>query len=201
QLSTTVRIPRETPIAIGETSRPPWLSFQSLDTASVQGNEKLGAAMANVHLNTSYRAVDGTPSYALAYVAFALGPNWAFPVHFDLDGDGPAAGARTWITTSSGIAGHWLTPMHPFAAQLILDGTLDPDGDWDNDGGPNLTFGKNPFTGKRAVRRGLNDFLYKVVPRAGVGSIKQRASLDEITWTRDNCPYTANADQSDIDGD
>ncbi len=170
-LTTDVRVPRTTPVTIGETSRPPWLTFQLQDTPSVVANEKLGATMANTHLNYEYRAMDDTPAYPLEFVAFAAGPNWAFPVSIH--------GEDAWITAAAGLARYWLTPMQPLAGQLVLDSALDPDGDWDNDGIPSITFGKNPFTGKRDVRRGL----------------------DEITYTMDNCPYLPNTAQDDADGD
>jgi hypothetical protein len=192
-LTTNVRVPRSTPVAIGETSRPSWLSFQTQDVASVTANEKLGATVANTHLHYEYRALDGTPSYPLEFVAFALGPNWAFST--------TVLGAKIWITSSSGIARNWLTPMQPLAGELVLDTALDPDGDWDNDGVASIAFLKNPFTGKRDVRHGLDDFLYKVVPKPGTGSIKQRASLEEIIYVRDNCPYVFNPTQADADGD
>ncbi len=72
-----------------------------------------------------------------------------------------------WITSASGIARNWLTPMQPLAGQLVLDTALDPDGDWDNDGVPNITFSENPFAAQRDVRLGLNDVRYKVVPGPG----------------------------------
>jgi hypothetical protein len=126
---TSVRVPRATGLAIGETSSPPWLSFQKLDAQSVAASERLGATMAEVHLRTRYRTRDRKPAYPLDYVVWALGPNWAFPVEV-----GGPDGARTWITTASGLARNWLSPMQPLAGQLVLDETLDPDGDWDNDG-------------------------------------------------------------------
>ncbi len=42
-LTSNIRVPRTTPLTIGETSRPPWLTFQTQDTPSVMANEKLGA--------------------------------------------------------------------------------------------------------------------------------------------------------------
>ena len=50
-LSSSIRVPRMIPLTIGETSRPRWLTFQTQDTPSVTANEKLGATMANTHLN------------------------------------------------------------------------------------------------------------------------------------------------------
>lgn len=177
------RVPRTTPLTIGETSRPPWLTFQPQDTPTVMASEKLGAAMANTHLHYEYRTTDGAPAYPLEFVAFALGPNWTFPVTIH--------GMRAiWISTASGIARHWLTPMQPLAGQLLLDGALDADGDWDNDGVPNITLDRNPFTAGRDTRRGLDGDLY----------LKQ-ARLDDIAYTMDNCPYVSNASQADADGD
>lgn len=128
---TSVRVPRTTGLAIGETSSPPWLSFQTLDAPSVAASERLGAQMAATHLRYSYRTRDRKRAYPLEYVVWALGPNWAFPVDF-----GDPKRARAWLTTSSGLARNWLSPMQPFAGQLALDEILDPDGDWDNDGVP-----------------------------------------------------------------
>lgn len=193
-LTPAIRVPRATPLTIGETSRPPWLSFQSQDTQSMKTNEKLGASMANTHLHYQYRAIDGKPAYPLEFVAFAVGPNWAFPVSIH---GRPAI----WLTAASGIARHWLTPMQPLAAQLMLDVALDPDGDWDNDGVPNISFSRNPFIGGRDARRGLDDFLYDLVRAPEGGLIKQRAELDDIAYTLDNCPYAYNPLQADADGD
>jgi hypothetical protein len=188
-----VRVPRATPLVIGETSRPPWLTFQSQDTPSVKANEKLGATIANTYLNYEYRAIDGTPSYPLEFVVFAFGPNWAIPTL--------THGKNFWIATAAGISRNWFTPMQPLAGQLVLDTALDPDGDWDNDGVPNITFGRNPFTGKRDAQRGLNDVFYETAPGPGSEPIRQRVSLDEITYTMDNCPYLPNSSQADADGD
>ncbi len=192
-LTSKIRVPRKTPLTIGETSRPGWLTFQTQDTPSVKANEKLGATMANTHLNYAYRAIDGTPSYPLEFVAFPYGPNWALPavVH----------GVGIWLTTAAGITRNWLTPMQPLAGQLVLDTALDLDGDWDNDGVPSITFSENPFAGKRDVRRGLNDVLYEVVPGPGSEPIQQRVSLEAIAYTMDNCPYLPNSSQADADGD
>lgn len=190
----SVRVPRSTPLTISETSRPPWLTFQPQDTATVMANEKLGATMANMHLNYEYWAIDETPAYPLEFVAFALGPNWALPV--SIHGTKSA-----WLTTASGIARHWLTPMQPFAGQLALDSALDTDGDWDNDGVPNITFSKNPFTARREVRRGLDDYFYSLVPGPEGGWVKERTSLDDIDFSMDNCPYVSNASQADADDD
>ena len=106
-----------------------------------------------------------------------------------------------WLTSASGIARNWLTPMQPLAGQLVLDTALDPDGDWDNDGVPNITFSENPFTAQRDVRRGLNDVLYEVVPGPDLEPIQQRVSLEAIAYTMDNCPYLPNSSQADADGD
>lgn len=190
----SLRVPRATPLTIGETSRPPWLTFQAQDAPTVMANEKLGATLANTHLHYEYRATDKVPAYPLEFVAFALGPNWAFPVTIH--------GVRSlWLTTASGIARHWLTPMQPFAGQLLLDGVLDADGDWDNDGVPNITFSRNPFTAGREVRRGLDDYLYSLVRDPEEGWVKESAELDDIAFTTDNCPYMPNASQADADGD
>ena len=171
-LSTKLRVPRETPLAIGETSLPPWLSFQSLDTQSVLENERLGASLAITHLATRYLAEDGTPAYPLEFVAFSLGPNWAFPVNIH--------GLKTiWMTSSAGLARYWLTPLHPFAGQLILDSAMDSDGDWDNDGVPNITFGDSPVS----VRSDL------------------RMPTEDLVYTMDNCPYQVNTSQKDADSD
>jgi hypothetical protein len=181
-LTSSIRVPRTTPLTIGETSRPSWLTFQTQDTPSVMANEKLGATLANTHLNYEYRAIDGTTAYPLEFVAFTLGPNWAFPVGIH--------GVNMWISTASGIARNWLTPMQPLAGQLVLDTALDPDGDWDNDGVPSITFSENPFAAQR-----------EVMPDPGSEPGKQRASLEEIAYTMDNCPYLPNASQADADGD
>lgn len=185
-----VRVPRATPVAIGETSRPAWLSFGAQEKAAQQATERQAAALAHLHLHSGYRTQDGASAYPIEFIAFALGVNWAFPNDT----------YQTWFTTSSGIARHWLTPMQPFAPQLLLDATLDADGDWDNDGIKSVQLTRDPFS-KRDIRRGLDDFLYKVVPGVGLGSIKQRASLDEIAYKLDNCPYAANGAQTDADGD
>jgi hypothetical protein len=192
--NTRLRVPRATPLTISETSRPPWLTFQPQDTPTVMANEKLGATMANTHLHYEYRTMDRAPAYPLQFVAFALGPNWAFPVTIH--------GIRSaWLTTGSGTARHWLTPMQPLAGQLLLDGALDADGDWDNDGVPNITFSSNPFTAGREVRRGLDDYFYNLVRDPERGWLKERAELDDIAFTTDNCPYVPNASQADADGD
>jgi hypothetical protein len=189
-VTSAVRVPRSTSLAIGETSRPAWLSFGALDKATELANERLGAALADLHLHTQYRAADGSNAYPLEFVAFALGPNWAFPND----------SLQSWLTTSSGLARNWLTPMQPFAGQLLLDAALDADGDWDNDGVPSITLTKDPFA-TRDVRHGLDDFLYKVVPAAGNRSIKQHVAIDEIAYKLDNCPYVKNPNQADADGD
>jgi hypothetical protein len=189
-----LRLPRTTPLTISETSRPPWLTFQPQDTVTVMANEKLGATLANTHLHYEYRAIDAATAYPMEFVAFALGPNWVFPVTIH--------GTRSiWLSTASGIARHWLTPMQPLAGQLLLDGVLDADGDWDNDGVPNITFSSNPFTAGRDARRGLDDYFYSLVPGPEGKLIKERASLDDIAFTMDNCPYVRNASQADTDAD
>jgi hypothetical protein len=189
-ITTNVRIPRATPIGIGETSRPSWLTFGAQETAAEKAAERLNAALAHLHLRSEYRTRDGATAYPIEFIGFALGPNWTFPNNT----------WQAWFTTSSGTARNWLTPMQPFAAQLLLDRALDPDGDWDNDGVASIALTKDPFA-KRDVRRGLDDFLYKVVASSGHRSLKQRASLDEIAYRLDNCPYAANATQVDADRD
>lgn len=170
--SSNIRLPRQTPLIVGETSLPPWLSFQDLDSQSMADNEKLGAMLALTHLGYRYLADDGIPSYPLHFVAFSVGPNWAFPVNIH--------GLKTvWITTSSGLARYWLTPMQPFAGQLVLDAALDPDGDWDNDGVPNITFGGKPVSAWADLR----------IPS------------EDIVYTLDNCPYKRNSLQADSDSD
>jgi len=188
-LTSNIRVPRTTPLTIGETSRPLWLTFQNQDVSSVMANEKLGATMANTYLNYEYRAIDGTPAYPLEFVAFTLGPNWAFSAGIH--------GMNFWLTSASGIARNWLTPMQPLAGQLILDTALDTDGDWDNDGVPNITFSENPFAGQRDMRRRLND----VLPGLASEPIKQHKGLEAITYRMDNCPYHDNPAQADADGD
>jgi hypothetical protein len=172
--STNIRIPRETPLVIGETSRPSWLTFQAQDMKSVAENERLGATMANMHLQYEYLTPNGKPAYPLEFVAFTVGPNWIVKAGLD--------GKKFWLTTGSGLARQWLSPMQPFAGQLILDTALDPDGDWDNDGVPNITLGDATS-----------------VP--ATGSTSQLASLEHITYSMDNCPYVPNPSQSDADGD
>jgi hypothetical protein len=168
-----LRIPRETPVAIGETSRPPWLTFQDLDTPSVKENERLGATMASMHLNYAYRAADGAPAYPLEFVVFAIGPNWNLPALGD---------TKSWITTGSGIARNWLTPMQPLAGQLILDTALDPDGDWDNDGVPSIS-------------------LDNAASTPGTKLKSPKGAFEDIRFSMDNCPYVPNPDQADADGD
>jgi len=171
--NTDTRIPRGTPLTIGETSRPPWLSFQHQDTQSVQANERLGATMANAHLSYDYRVQDGESAYPLEFVAFAVGANWAFPTIYQ---------QKFWLTFASGISRYWLTPMQPLAGALILDTMLDPDGDWDNDGVPSITFSVGTYP---------SDTVWG--PEA--------TNLEELDYTMDNCPYVANASQADADGD
>ncbi len=168
-----LRIPRDTPLTIGETSRPPWLSFQLQDTPSVQENERLGASMALTHLQYNYRTPDGAPAYPQTFVAFALGPNWALPaLHKKI----------FWLTTGSGLSRYWFTPMQPLAGQLVLDAALDADGDWDNDGVPNIRFADVAF-----------------VP--GRGPVAATGDLETLRYTQDNCPYLANTTQADADRD
>ena len=132
--------------------------------------------MANTHLNYDYSTPDGTPAYPLEFVAFAVGPNWALPAAFEE--------LRFWLTTASGISRYWFTPMQPLAGRLILDNVLDADadGDWDNDGVPNVTFG---------------NVMYK----PGIGLITRPTDFDALTYTLDNCPYLPNLSQADADGD
>jgi hypothetical protein len=188
-LQAHVRLPRETVVAIGETSLPSWLSFQDLDTQSLLGNEKLGATMALTHTGYRYFAEDGTPAYPLKFVGFSLGPNWAFPVNIH--------GKETvWLTTSSGLARYWFTPMQPFAGQLVLDAALDPDGDWDNDGVPNIRFSADSRE-------------YGIGTQWGVPRHTDDVAADErwvvpsrdFDFTIDNCPYLSNPGQEDADGD
>jgi hypothetical protein len=167
------RVPHATPLAISETSRPPWLTFQTLDTPSVTENERLGATMANMHLNYTYRAANGAPAYPLEIVAFSFGPNWNLPAYH---------GTKFWITLGSGIARNWLSPMQPLAGQLLLDSALDPDGDWDNDGVPNIT-------------------LDNVASLPYAHSRTYADAFEDIRFSMDNCPYVRNSDQADADGD
>ena len=171
EFNTRIKIPRSTPLTIGETSRPSWLSFQTQDKASVTANGELGAELAAMYLNFQYRATDGTPSYPLEFVAFSLGPNWAFPVLIH--------GRNLWITTSSGVARHWLTPMQPLAGQLVLDSALDPDADWDNDGVPSEK----------------DNCPYIVNP------LQEDADNDNLGDVCDNCKNVANYPQEDWDQD
>ncbi|MCB1703348.1 MAG: thrombospondin type 3 repeat-containing protein [Halioglobus sp.] len=168
---TRVAIPRSTPLIIGEVSRPFWLSFQTQDTASVSANGELGAQVADMYLNFSYRSADGTPAYPLEFVAFSLGPNWAFPALIH--------GRNLWITTSSGIARHWLTPMQPLGGQLVLDSALDADGDWDNDG----------------VLSVQDNCPYQANP------LQEDADQDKLGDRCDNCKHVANFPQEDWDQD
>jgi hypothetical protein len=189
-LASDTRLPRATPLTIGETSRPSWLTFQNLDTQSVADSEKLGATMAITHLGYRYLTDDGAPAYPLEFVAFTLGPNWAFPVNMH--------GLKTvWITTSSGLARYWLTPMQPLAGQLVLDVALDPDGDWDNDGVANITLGDTPLSARIMTPQSTDG------PIAGNGQGEADLSLstEDILYTLDNCPYQPNRLQEDSDGD
>jgi hypothetical protein len=113
-------------------------------------------------------------------------------------------GVYVWVNFNGGLSRGWLTSGQPKPAQLLLDPTLDPDNDWDNDGVPNLTLIRSPFAAKRDVRRGLDDFLYRVVPRdfgADVGSAKRPLNLEHLVYQRDNCPYAVNPAQTDTDAD
>lgn len=167
------RVPRGTPITIGETSRPPWLTFQVQDATSVTTNERLGATMAATHLQYDYLTRSGTPAYPLEFVAFAVGPNWALPAFYE---------KKVWITSGSGIARYWFTPMQPLAGQLLLDSALDSDGDWDNDGVPSITLGEG-------------------MPFPGTGSNSQSTNFEDISYSLDNCPYVPNPSQADADRD
>jgi hypothetical protein len=95
-----------------------------------------------------------------------------------------------WVSTSSGIARHWLTPMQPLAGQLILDVAMDPDGDWDNDGVPNITLGDTPVTARNLAGQHAPG-----TPRAAI------VSAAELDYTLDNCPYQPNPAQEDADRD
>ncbi len=193
--ATGTRLPRDTPLTIGETSLPSWLSFQNLDTESVQHNEKLGAALALTHLGYRYRAGNGTPAYPLEFVAFSLGPNWAFPVTFH-------GGKSAWLTMASGLARHWITPMQPLAGQLILDAALDPDGDWDNDGVPNIRLGDTPLTARNAMQAGAADTIENAgAPGALTPIDPLTLAAGDFAYTLDNCPYQPNPAQTDIDED
>jgi hypothetical protein len=192
-LVTRTRLPRAIPLTIGETSRPSWLTFQNLDTQSVADNEKLGATMAITHLGYRYLADDGAPAYPLEFVAFTLGPNWAFP--FNTHGQKTA-----WKTTSSGLARYWLTPMQPLAGQLVLDVVLDPDGDWDNDGVANITLGDKSVSGPFTAQQSTAGVADGPVTRNGSGWA-DLIPIDDIVYTLDNCPYQANPSQEDTDSD
>jgi hypothetical protein len=187
RLTTDVRVPRTTPLTIGETSRPSWATFQTQDTPSVTANEKLGVSMANTHLRYDYRAIDGTPAYPLEFVSFALGPNWAFPATIH--------GKNLWITSAAGTARNWLTPMQPLAAQLALDTALDPDGDWDNDGVPGLVASKDSHAARRDLPRVLDNCPYQQNPS------QADADSDGLGDDCDNCRNVANYPQEDWDQD
>lgn len=168
-----VRVPRESPLVIAETSRPPWLSFQALDTPSVMENERLGATMALTHLDYAYRTPDGAPAYPLEIIAFSLGANWNVPAFH---------GKKFWISSASGIARNWLSPMQPLAGQLVLDTAQDADGDWDNDGVQSITV--NDLASSSSTRRKEAHF-----------------TLEEISYSMDNCAYSPNPEQADADAD
>ena len=134
--------------------------------------------MANTVLNYEYRARDGTLSYPLEFVAFAVGPNWAFPAGLERN--------KRWITSSSGLDRYWLTPMQPLAGQLLLDSALDPDGDWDNDGVASIL---------RGTTSALDNCPY--LPN----SVQADADGDGIGDKCDNCKNIANYAQEDWDQD
>jgi hypothetical protein len=136
-------------------------------------NERLGATMALTHLDYAYRTPDGAPAYPLEIVAFSLGANWNLPAFH---------GKKFWITSGSGIARNWLTPMQPLAGQLILDTALDTDGDWDNDGVPGIT---------------VSDVASSSKPR----SEDAPSTVEDISYSMDNCPYVSNPEQADADSD
>ncbi|MCB1689192.1 MAG: thrombospondin type 3 repeat-containing protein [Halioglobus sp.] len=183
-------LPRATPLTIGETSRPPWLTFQSPDRDAVRDDESFGASMALTHLGYRYLATDGSPAYPLQFVAFALGPNWALPANMH--------GLKTvWISTASGIARHWLTPMQPLAGQLILDVAMDPDGDWDNDGVPNIKLGDTPVTALNIA----GQYLIRAPSGAAGEKAADTIPASELDYTLDNCPYQPNPAQEDADQD
>jgi hypothetical protein len=98
-----------------------------------------------------------------------------------------------WITTGSGLSRYWLSPQQPLAGQLLLDGTLDPDGDWDNDGVPNITFLDDPGTS------GTAGFAGELV--AGPDWTPRSLAAEDLHFTLDNCPYLPNPGQEDADGD
>jgi len=195
-LDPDVSVAITTPLSYGEASRPGWLdAYKSSDPSHIDDVERRGAAYVLAVLNYAYRTVDGATAYPLDNAIFTSGPEWMLPGYF---------GGFFWVHFSGGLSRGWLTSGQPKPAQLLIDQGLDPDNDWDNDGVLNLTLVKSPFAAKRDVRRGLDDFLYRVVPRdfgASIGSGKRPVSLDELVYVRDNCPYAVNPTQADTDGD
>lgn len=194
RLSTDSRLPRATPITIVETSRPPWRTFQNLDTASVKKNEKLGATMAITHLGYRYSAVDGSPAYPLEFVAFVAGPNWAFPVSIL---DSPPS----WVSMASGLARFWYSPQQPLAGGLVLDGALDPDGDWDNDGVPNITFRSDFVTSRIGAQHDAVSLARRAAMAQGREAVMRAVTIEDMVFRADNCPYLYNPSQDDADGD
>jgi hypothetical protein len=213
-IHTSVTVPKTTQLFYGETSRPDWFHPQgAFDAETFRREGRLSIALANTLLEYEYRAADdGAPAYPLDGVVFVAGASWQLPSWILADGkielcpdpDVPKPGAFRWATFSAGVSGGWLTSMQPRPAALLLDATLDPDNDWDNDGVKSLVVGRNPFA-HREPRRGLDDILYKVVPRdfsGNAGSLRVPATdEDDIAYVQDDCPYAPNADQLDTDGD
>lgn len=194
KLAFKVRLPRTTPVTIGETSRPSWLSYQNLDKESVIENEKLGATMALTHLGYRYSAKDGSPAYPLEFVAFVSGPNWAFPASFQ---DAPPA----WVSMASGLARSWFSPQQPFAGELVLNGVLDPDGDWDNDGVPDITFRDAAIGARIGEQRDAASVAHTAASGQGAQGTAPSLEIGDMVFEADNCPYLANPSQEDADGD